>query len=112
MPAQAGSFLVAALILVAAAGLEVGGDAAIRTGLRGGSRWWVVVGCAVLAGYGLVVNRLPWDFARLLGTYVAVFAVVAVVVGWWQFGESISLATWCGLGLIVAGGVVLQWGAG
>ena len=29
----------------------------------------------MLAGYGLVVNVLPWDFGRLLGTYVAAFAV-------------------------------------
>ena len=64
----------ASLIFIAAAALEVGGDALVRKGLRG-SGWAVVVaGCLVLCGYGLVVNIVRWDFSRLMGAYVAVFA--------------------------------------
>jgi hypothetical protein len=55
------------LIFLAAAALEVGGDALVRQGLRG-NRWILIVaGCIALSGYGLVVNLVMWDFSRLLG---------------------------------------------
>ena len=111
MPHPVGSYLAAALILVAAAGLEVGGDAAIRAGLRARDGWLVALGGAILAAYGLVVNLVAWDFARLLGTYVAVFAVVAVLVGRFGFGDPVPRSTWVGLALIALGGAIIQLGA-
>src|SRR5262249_22505291 len=102
--------LVAWLIFVAAALLEVGGDAVIRTGLRGSGWVFVVLGCLMLAGYGLVVNLVKWDFAKLLGVYVAVFALVSVLFGRFVFGEDVPLSTWGGVALIILGGVVIQWG--
>lgn len=107
---RAGPILIPALILVAAALLEVGGDALIRRGLRGGGRATVALGALVLAAYGLVVNLVPWDFSRLLGTYVAAFALIAVLAGRSWFGEAVPPSTWLGLGLIVAGGLVIQFG--
>src|SRR5213593_4092329 len=68
-------------LLVLAAALEVGGDAAIRHGLLRASWPWLLVGALGLTAYGLVVNanRLI-DFGRLMGLYIAVLFVVCVEV--------------------------------
>lgn len=104
------SVLVPPLILVAAALIEVGGDAIIRQGLRD-RRWLVVLaGCLTLAAYGLVLNLLRWDFSKLLGTYVALFAVASVLIARFAFAESIPRTTWLGLALIVLGAALIQAG--
>jgi small multidrug resistance family-3 protein len=90
-------------------GSEVGGDAVIRKGLRGEGGALIVLGCLLLAGYGLIVNLVKWDFSKLLGVYVAVFAVVSVDVGQFPFGESVPMTTWAGMGIIV-GGRFIQFG--
>ncbi|MGO8749718.1 MAG: hypothetical protein ACLQNE_27495 [Thermoguttaceae bacterium] len=95
---------------VAAAVLEVGGDALIRKGLRGSGWAFIATGCVVLACYGLMVNTVKWDFSKLLGVYVAVFAVVSVLCGLLAFKETVPTSTWLGLGIIVAGGLVIQFG--
>jgi multidrug transporter EmrE-like cation transporter len=64
-----------------------------------------------MGGYGLVVNSVKWDFSKLIGVYVGFFALVSVLVGRIAFQESIPLTTWLGLGLILAGGAVMQFGA-
>jgi drug/metabolite transporter superfamily protein YnfA len=102
--------LLAGLILIAAAVLEVGGDAVIRLGLRGGSPAVIVAGCLALGCYGLVVNLVKWDFSRLLGVYVAVFAAVSVLTGRFLFKEDVPVSTWLGLAFIVGGGLVIQLG--
>jgi len=99
------------IVFLGAAVLEVGGDATIRTGLRGGRLAAIVAGCALLAAYGLLVNRLPWDFSRLLGTYVAAFALVSVLFGRFVFQEAVPPTTWVGIAIICAGGAVVQLGA-
>jgi drug/metabolite transporter superfamily protein YnfA len=99
------------VVFLSAAVLEVGGDATIRTGLRAGRLLPIVAGCAMLAAYGLVVNRMPWDFSRLLGVYVAAFALVSVLFGRFVFQEAVSLSTWAGIAIICAGGAVVQLGA-
>src|SRR5580704_6077332 len=98
------------LIFIVAALLEVGGDATVRRGLRGGSILLVVAGFVTLGCYGLVVNSIKWDFSRLIGVYVAFFALVSVLVGRFLFQEEVPVSTWCGLALIVAGGFVIQFG--
>jgi drug/metabolite transporter superfamily protein YnfA len=102
--------LLAWIVFIAAAILEVGGDAVIRKGLRGGFIWFIVAGFLMLGCYGVVVNTVKWDFSRLLGVYVAVFAVVSVLAGRFVFRETIPLTTWVGLAIIVAGGAVIQAG--
>jgi small multidrug resistance family-3 protein len=98
-------------IFLAAALLEVGGDAAIRRGLRGGGLLYIVAGFVVLGSYGLVVNSAKsWDFSKLLGVYVAFFALVSVLCGRYIFREAIPTSTWFGLSLIVIGGLVIQFG--
>ena len=102
--------IIAWLIFVAAALLEVGGAAAVRRGLRGGGLAFIVVGFVVLGCYGLVVNSVKWDFSRLIGVYVGFFALVSVLVGRIVFKENIPLTTWLGLALILVGGMVIQFG--
>ncbi len=102
--------LLAWIVFVAAAVLEVGGDAVIRKGLRGGMVWLIIAGFVILGCYGVVVNTVKWDFSRLLGVYVAVFAVVSVLAGRFVFKETIPLTTWVGLAIIVIGGTVIQMG--
>jgi len=97
-------------IFVAAAILEVCGDAVIRKGLRGGIIWLIVVGFMMLGCYGVVVNTVKWDFSRLLGVYVAVFAVISVLTGRLVFKETIPVSTWLGLAIIVIGGAVIHAG--
>ncbi len=103
--------LLPPVIFIAAALLEVGGDAAVRQGLRGGKWYWIGLGCLMLGIYGVVVNSVKWDFSRLLGVYVAVFAVVSVLIGRFWFREVIPTSTWAGLAIIVLGGLVIQFGA-
>lgn len=102
---------VAWVVFIAAAALEVGGDAAIRKGLHGSMIWFIVSGFLMLGCYGVVVNTVKWDFSRLLGVYVAIFAVISVLTGRFVFKESIPVSTWLGLAFIVAGGAVIQVGA-
>ncbi len=103
--------LLAWLIFVVAALLEVGGDAAIRRGLRGGGLLFIIAGFVVLGCYGLGVNSAKsWDFSKLLGVYVAFFALVGILCGRYIFKESIPASTWIGLSLIVIGGLVIQFG--
>jgi small multidrug resistance family-3 protein len=104
--------LIAWLIFVLAAILEVGGDAVIRTGLRGERLTFIIIGGLMLGGYGVVVNLVKWDFSKLLGVYVAVFACVSVCWGRFVFKEEVPLSTWMGLVLIILGGFVIQFGHG
>jgi drug/metabolite transporter superfamily protein YnfA len=102
--------LGATVIFVAAAVLEVGGDALIRKGLRGGGAAFAALGFGVLGSYGIVVNLLDLDFSRLLGAYVGVFALVSVLTGWLVFDDRVPGSTWIGLGIVLAGSLVIQFG--
>jgi hypothetical protein len=84
-------------IFIGAAVLEVAGDAVVRKGLRGGGVVTILCGCLMLGLYGLVVNLIQWDFAKLLGVYVSVFAVISFFFGWIIFKETIPVPTWVGL---------------
>lgn len=101
---------VAWFIFIAAATLEVAGDAVIRKGLHGSVIWFIIAGFLMLGGYGVVVNTVRWDFSRLLGVYVAVFAMVSVLAGRFVFRETIPASTWLGIAIIVVGGAVIQAG--
>jgi len=98
------------LFFIAAAVLEVGGDAIIRKGLWGNEMTLVGVGAAMLAFYGVAVNMVQWDFSKLLGVYVAVFATVAVLFGRLIFKEQMHSSTWLGLSIIILGGLIIQFG--
>jgi small multidrug resistance family-3 protein len=99
------------LIFIGAAILEVGGDAAIRKGLRGSSLIMIVLGFVMLGCYGVVVNIVTWDFSKMLGVYVALFALVSVLFGRFVFMEQVPQSTWLGLLVILCGALVIQFGA-
>jgi small multidrug resistance family-3 protein len=99
-----------AVILVAAAVFEVAGDAVVRRGIRGGGVIVVLLGALMLGLYGVIVNSLGWDFSRLLGVYVALFAAVAVLAGRFVFHDAVPASTWLGLAFVVVGGLVIQYG--
>jgi drug/metabolite transporter superfamily protein YnfA len=103
---------MAAAVLVAAAALEVAGDALIRKGLRGSGVALIVVGFAVLGSYGVVVNLLEIDFSRLLGAYVGVFALVSVLAGRFLFRDAVPATTWLGLAVILGGSLIIHLGRG
>ena len=98
------------LIMMLAAALEVAGDAMIRSGLRGKGSLMVAFGFLVLGSYGIVVNQLPMDFSKLLGAYVGFFAFISVMFGWIAFSETIATTTWIGLGIVLVGSFVMQFG--
>jgi drug/metabolite transporter superfamily protein YnfA len=101
---------VAWLVFIGAALLEVGGDAMIRKGLHKTSLLFIAAGFVILGCYGLTVNMVKWDFSRLLGVYVAVFALISVLFGLVIFKETIAVSTWAGLAIIMVGGMVIQFG--
>jgi small multidrug resistance family-3 protein len=98
------------LVFIAAAVLEVGGDAVVRKGLRGSSLIIILIGFTMLGCYGVVVNMVKWDFSKLLGVYVAVFALISILFARVVFKESIPTATWIGLSVIMCGGMIIQLG--
>ena len=98
------------VILIGSALLEVGGDAIVRKGLRGNNYAMIISGMLLLGAYGVFVNSVTWDFSKLLGVYVAVFAVVSILAGRFVFKENIPFSTWLGLVIIVAGGLIIQYG--
>lgn len=102
--------LLAWLTFVIAAVLEVGGDAVVRKGLRAGSLAIIALGCVMLGSYGVIVNSVTWDFSKLLGVYVAFFALLSVLYGRFFFDETVMVSTWLGCALIVAGGLIVQFG--
>ncbi len=99
------------VVFICAAILEVGGDAVVRKGLRGSGLMVILIGCAMLGFYGVVVNTVKWDFSKLLGVYVAIFAVISVLFGQFVFEEKIPTATWIGLMIIICGGMIIQFGS-
>mgnify|MGYP001566383633 CR=1 FL=1 len=98
------------LIFIGAAILEVGGDAVVRKGLRGSNLIIIMIGCAMLGFYGVAVNTVKWDFSKLLGVYVAIFALISILFGRFVFKENIPNTTWIGLMIILCGAMIIQFG--
>jgi drug/metabolite transporter superfamily protein YnfA len=66
--------------LILAALLEVGGDALVRWGLKGGRILGFILGAVTLFTYAVFVNTPKWDFGKLLGIYIAIFFIVSQVL--------------------------------
>jgi drug/metabolite transporter superfamily protein YnfA len=98
-------------VMLFAAVLEVYGDSWFQFGLHrttGAPRYLAFAGGALtLALYGFVVNIPPWDFGRLIGSYVVLFFLVAQIVAWVRFQQIPSPPILLGGSLIVAGGAVI-----
>jgi drug/metabolite transporter superfamily protein YnfA len=102
--------LLSWLIFIVAALLEISGDAVIRKGLRNSGFLLIILGFIILSSYGLVVNVVKWDFSKLIGVYVAVFATISILIGRIVFKETIPNSTWVGLIFIIIGGLIIQFG--
>jgi small multidrug resistance family-3 protein len=98
------------LIFVFSAILEINGDALIRKGLRGSGILFISIGFITIGLYGVLINVLKWDFSRLLGVYVSVFAFISVLFGKFLFKEQIPITTWIGIVIILIGGMTIQFG--
>jgi hypothetical protein len=112
-----GRFALLVVFLLGAAVLEVGGDSTINRGMEMKPwRWGLIAfGCLLLASYGFVVNRAPQfdstlKLGKLLGVYVAVFAVVGSFWRVKSFADllEIPIVRYLGIGLIVLGGILVQ----
>jgi len=95
-------------MLILAAALEAGGDAGMRSGLRGKPIGFLF-GAISLVAYGLAVNVPKWDFGRLLGVYIALFFIVSQIFAAVAFKERLTAPILVGGALIVAGGAVLTF---
>jgi small multidrug resistance family-3 protein len=99
------------MLLTAAAGLEVWGDAFFKTAIwkaHGAERLGqCLLGGLMLVAYGIGVNLTKWSFGEQLGLYVAVFFVVSQVMAWIKFREMPSAPLLLGGGLIIVGGLVI-----
>lgn len=105
----------ALLILFAAAVLEAGGDALVRSGLHASASstrllFWAA-GAMVLFAYGYVVNAPPWDFGRLLGIYVVFFFVVSQITSTAVFHQRPDRWVLLGGGFVVLGGLIMSVGS-
>jgi small multidrug resistance family-3 protein len=99
-------------VMAGAAFLEVGGDALIRRGLRGGGLVSIALGFMILGSYGVFLNLLEIDFTRLLGAYVGIFALASIAFGRLVFADTIHAKTWVGLAVVLLGSVIIQFGGG
>ena len=99
--------LKAFIVLILAAGLEVGGDALVRIGL-GGRTAAIAAGAVTLLAYGIVVNKSGLDFNRLMGVYIAIFFVVSQVISFIAFKQIPDDRILLGGGFIVAGGLLIM----
>lgn len=103
---------IALLVLLAAAALEAGGDALVRSGLHAPTALrrlaLMITGGLVLFAYGCAVNAPRWDFGRLIGVYVVFFFLTAQVIAWLGFHQKPSLPICVGGALMVAGGLVIS----
>jgi drug/metabolite transporter superfamily protein YnfA len=95
------------IILIAAAGLEVGCDALIRVGLRG--RYAIMaIGALALAAYGIIVNQSRLDFGKLMGAYIAIFFATSQIVAFGWFRVVPDMKTTIGGALMLIGGAVMM----
>ncbi len=105
------SKVTAFAILAVCALLEAGGDALVRKGMHAASMTnrlaLYFAAAVVLFAYGWLVNRPPWSFGSLLGIYVVLFFVVAQALGYFVFGDKMTVQILTGGALIVAGGLVI-----
>lgn len=103
----------AILILTIAAFLEALGDSFFQVAFYRSAGLmrvlWFLVGMAVLASYGSVVNIPRWDFGKLLGVYVVLFFIMAQILNKVRFQQAPTPPVYVGGSLIVVGGLVIAF---
>ena len=96
------------LLLVAAA-LELTGDIALK--------WWAETNRWLGFGIGLVIYSLALiifavllrraELAVIFALWVGIAAVLLTLVGWWLFGEALSVRRLAGIALVMGGTILL-----
>jgi hypothetical protein len=106
-------FLTVLAFLVAATTLESGGDALVRSGLfdrTGFARIAILlVGAALLFGYGVMLNLAPQPFERVVGLYLATLFVVWQIISYVAFRALPTPPILVGGALIIAGGLIVSF---
>jgi hypothetical protein len=116
VPCQSGEpmrFLIVWAFLIAATAFEASGDALVRVGLfnrTGMVRTGVMLlGAALLFGYGVMLNLAPQPFERVVGLYIATLFCVWMLISYVAFGAVPRLPVLTGGALIIAGGLIVSF---
>lgn len=103
----------ALVFLLIATTLEVSGDALVRKALydhAGLARVsLMLLGAALLFGYGLSLNLAPLEFGQVVGLYIATLFVVWQVINAIAFRTLPTVPIAIGGTLIIAGGLVVSF---
>jgi hypothetical protein len=101
------------VFLLIATTLEVSGDALIRKGIYNHAGFartaLMVIGAALLFGYGFSLNLAPLEFGQVVGLYIATLFVVWQVINFIAFRALPSLPVVVGGALIISGGLILTF---
>ena len=101
------------VFLLIATTLEVSGDALVRKALYdhvGLARvGLLLLGAALLFGYGFSLNLAPLEFGQVVGLYIATLFVVWQVINAIAFRTFPTVPIAIGGTLIVAGGLVVSF---
>ena len=101
------------VFLLIATILEVSGDALVRKGIynhTGSARiGLMVIGAALLFGYGLSLNLAPLEFGQVVGLYIATLFVVWQIINFVAFRTLPNLPSVVGGALIIAGGLLITF---
>jgi hypothetical protein len=101
--------------LVAAAVLEVSGDAVIRIALfnhAGFTAFRVAsfaLGAALVFGYGTFLNLAPLEFRQVVGLYIAILFIVWQAINFAFFRTLPDSHILIGGALIVSGGILVSF---
>ena len=103
----------ALVFLLIATTLEVSGDALVRKALydhAGLARvGLMLLGAALLFGYGFSLNLAPLEFGQVVGLYIATLFVVWQVINAIAFQTFPTVAIAVGGTLIITGGLVVSF---
>jgi hypothetical protein len=103
----------AVVLLLAAAILEVSGDAVVRTAIYNHAGLMRIglffTGAVLLLGYGTLLNLAPFEFGQVVGLYLATLFVVWQVVNFVAFRTLPTLPIVLGGALVIAGGAIITF---
>lgn len=99
--------------LIIATVLEVCGDAIIRTSIYNHTGLMrlglMLIGAALLFGYGFSLNLAPIEFGRVVGLYIATLFIVWQIINYFAFRTLPSLPIAIGGAMIIAGGLLITF---
>lgn len=105
---------VAWILLAAAIVLEVGATVCLRMAAVGGSKWWyLAVGAGYVVSFGMlsITLRLGFPLGVAYGIWSASGVALTALAGRALFGERLTRLTLIGIGLIIAGVLLVEAGA-